>query len=186
VNSRRVEDLMVPLSEYATVSAGCSLREAVVALEKAQRKFGQAKYRHRAILILNEENRVIGKLNQLNAVRALIPVHHGNYGTDELRCFGFSNRFVRKLYQHYRQQSVQLPELCNNARAFRVEDYMCSPSEDECIDHKADLATAIHQLVQENLRSLLVTNHGEIVGILRLADLFSAIYHTVARQSDRT
>jgi CBS-domain-containing membrane protein len=176
---------MVPLSEYATVPAGCTLREAVLALEKAQEEFDHTKYRHRAILILDGKNRVIGKLNHLDALRALIPEHDGNYGTDELGRFGFSNGFIRKLHQHRLQRTAPLTELCRNAGAFKVEDYMCAPAEDECIDHKSDLTTAIHQLVQENLRSLLVTRQGEITGILRLTDLFSAVYHTMAGRSDQ-
>lgn len=179
-----VEDLMVPLSEYATVSVGCTLREAVLALEKAQEDFNHSMYKHRAILILDSKQKVIGKLNHLDALRALIPEHGGTYGTEELNRFGFSNRFIRHLYQHHRQQSIPLQELCYNAGKSKVEDYMCAPEEDECIDCKSDLTTAIHQLVQENIRSLLVTKQGEITGILRLTDLFSAVYHTMAGNPD--
>ena len=32
----RIDDLMVPLSEYATVTVGATLHEAILALEKAQ------------------------------------------------------------------------------------------------------------------------------------------------------
>lgn len=175
-----VEDLMVPLSEYATVSVGCTLRKAVQALEKAQEKFDHSMYKHRAILILNEDREVIGKLSHLDALRALIPEHNGTYGTDELNRFGFSNSFIRKLHQHHRQQAIPLKQLCSNAGESKVEDYMCAPEENECIDYQSNLTTAIHQLVQENLRSLLVTRQGKITGILRLTDLFSAVYHTMA------
>ncbi len=179
-----VEDLMVPISEYATVSAGCTLLEAVQALEKAQEEFDHSMYKHRAILILNEEQEVIGKLNHLDALRALIPEHNGTYGTDELNRFGFSNNFIRKLHQHHRQKTIPLTELCKNAGEYKVEDYMCAPKEDECISYNSDLTTAIHQLVQEDLRSLLVTKQGNITGILRLADLFSAVFHTMAKNSE--
>jgi hypothetical protein len=39
VTTYTVKDLMVPLSEYATVSEDASLYEAVVSLEKAQEEF---------------------------------------------------------------------------------------------------------------------------------------------------
>jgi CBS-domain-containing membrane protein len=172
---------MVPLSEYATVTAGCTLREAVLALEKAQKEFDHTRYRHRAILVLDGANRVMGKLSHLDALRVFIPEHDGDFGTDDLSRFGFSNQFIRKLHQQRLKQTVPLTELCKNAGAFKVEDYMCVPTEDECIDYRADLTTAIHQLVQENLRSLLVTRQGDIVGILRLTDLFSEVYHNMAQ-----
>ena len=68
-----VKELMVPLSEYATVPKGSTLFEAVLALEKAQEEFDHTKYKHRGILILNKKKRVIGKLGQLDVLRALEP-----------------------------------------------------------------------------------------------------------------
>ena len=62
-----VKDLMVPLSEYATVPEGSTLFEAVLALEKAQEEFDHTKYKHRAVLILDSENRVIGKLSHMDS-----------------------------------------------------------------------------------------------------------------------
>lgn len=40
----RVKELMVPLSEYATVPVGSTLFDAVLALEKAQEEFDRTKY----------------------------------------------------------------------------------------------------------------------------------------------
>ena len=45
-----VKDLMVPISEYATVAKGSTLFEAVLALEKAQEEYDHSKYHHRAVL----------------------------------------------------------------------------------------------------------------------------------------
>ena len=44
-----VKDLMVPISEYATVPQGSTLSEAVIALEKAQEEYNHTHYRHRAV-----------------------------------------------------------------------------------------------------------------------------------------
>ena len=68
-----VKDLMVPLSEYATVPMGLTLFEAVLALEKAQEEFDHTKYKHRAVLILDENKGVISKLNHLHALSSLEP-----------------------------------------------------------------------------------------------------------------
>ncbi len=56
-------------------------------------------------------------------------------------------------------------------------------SVDECIDYRAGLEPAIHQLTRENLRSLLVVRDGDIIGILRLSDVFAAVYHTMTESS---
>jgi CBS domain-containing protein len=56
MKSYSVKDLMVPLSEYATVSEDATLYDAVLSLEEAQEKFEDrhTRYRHRAILILDD------------------------------------------------------------------------------------------------------------------------------------
>ena len=56
-------------------------------------------------------------------------------------------------------------------------------AEDEFIDHEATLDMAIDQLVQEKLLSLIVTQDDNTIGILRLADVFDAVYHTMAECS---
>ena len=68
-----VKNLIVPLSEYAIVSEEATLYEAVLALEKAQAKFDQNRYRHRAILVYDEKKHIAGKISQLDILRALEP-----------------------------------------------------------------------------------------------------------------
>ena len=67
------KELVIPLSEYATVTVGANLYEAVWALEKAQADLDHTRYRHRAILVLDEKKNVVGKMSQLDVLRALEP-----------------------------------------------------------------------------------------------------------------
>jgi CBS domain containing-hemolysin-like protein len=60
-----------------------------------------------------------------------------------------------------------------------VEDFMQAPSEGEFIEHDAELQIAVLQLVTGHHLSLLVTKGQEIIGILRLTDVFAAIFHTM-------
>ena len=53
-----VKEFMVPLEEYATVSEDATLKEAVGALEKAQERFTETRYPHRAVLVLNKANQL--------------------------------------------------------------------------------------------------------------------------------
>ena len=59
-----VEELIVPLEEYATVGKDATLYDAVMALEKAQEKFDYDRYfyLHRAILVLDEDETVAPRL----------------------------------------------------------------------------------------------------------------------------
>jgi len=73
MKSYTVKDLMVPLSEYATVSEDATLYDAVLSLERAQENFEDkhTRYRHRAILVLDKDDQVVGKLSQLDVLRSL-------------------------------------------------------------------------------------------------------------------
>ena len=51
-------------------------------------------------------------------------------------------------------------------------------------NENATLAEAIHILVMGHHQSLLVTRGDEIVGILRLTDVFSAVFQSLATLSE--
>ena len=174
-----VKELMVPLSEYATVPEGSSLFDAVLALEKAQEEFDHTQYRHRAVLILDKNKQVVGKLGQLDVLRALEPKNEDLSDADKLSRYGFSSYFIRDLRKQRRLQASPLKDICSKAAKLRVEDFMQAPSEGEFIDHEASLEIAVLQLVMGHHLSLLVTQGKKIIGILRLTDVFAAVFHTM-------
>ncbi len=174
-----VKELMVPLSEYATVLEGSTLFDAVLALEKAQEEFDHTKYKHRGVLILDKNKRVIGKLGQLDVLRALEPKEKGPGDIDELSRFGFSSNFVHKLRKQRRLKAAPLKDLCSKASKLKVEDFMQAPSEGEFIEEEATLELAVMQLVMGRHISLLVTRDTDIIGILRMTDAFAAVFHTM-------
>ena len=174
-----VKELMVPLSEYATVPEGSTLFEAVLALEKAQEEFDHTKYKHRGVLILNKKKRVIGKLGQLDVLRALEPKEEDANEINELSQLGFSSNFVRKLRTQRRMTAAPLKDLCSQASKLKVEDFMQTPSEGEFIEQEASLEMAVMQLVTGHHISLLVTRNQKIIGILRMTDAFAAVFHTM-------
>ena len=174
-----VKEIMVPLSEYATVPKGSTLFDAVLALEKAQEEFDHTKYKHRGVLILDKKRRVIGKLGQLDVLRALEPKDVDPGAVKDISQFGFSTGFVQKLRAQWLSKAAPLKELCGKASQLKVENFMQSPSEGEFIDQDATLEMAIMQLVQGHHLSLLVTRHKEIIGILRMTDAFAAVFHTM-------
>jgi CBS-domain-containing membrane protein len=179
VSDYLVKELMVPLSEYATVLEGSTLFDAVLALEKAQEEFDHTKYKHRGVLILDKNRRVIGKLGQLDVLRALEPKEEGQGDIDELNRFGFSSNFVHKLRKQRRLKATPLKDLCSKASKLRVEDFMQTPSEGEFIEQEASLEMAVMQLVMGRHISLLVTRDSEIIGILRMTDVFAAVFHAM-------
>ncbi len=182
MESLKVKDLMVPLSEYATVSENASLHEAVLSLEKTLEEYKKAPDRHRAILVLDKKNKVIGKLSQLDVLRALEPKYDqigdakplANFG---LSRFGFSSKFLKSMMDQFKLWDEPLTVICKRAGKQNVKKFMYTPTEGEYVDENADINAAIHQLVMGHHQSLLVTRGGEkeIIGILRLTDVFRHI-----------
>ena len=179
MNDFKVRDLMVPLSEYATVLVGSTLYDAVLALEKAQEEFDHTKYRHRGVLILDENDRVVGKLSHMDALRALEPKEEKGNGFGNLDQFGFSKKFIGHLRKQERLKADPLSDLCKKTLEMKVEEFMQAPTEGETIEDDASLDIAIHQLVLGDHLSLLVTREEKIIGILRTTDVFAAVFHTM-------
>ena len=180
-----IEDLIVPLSEYATVSKGATLFEATLALEKAQADYDQTKYRHRAILVLDEKGAVVGKISQIDALKALEPRYLEMASSSRSQYYGlsagFSAPFINELKEQYSLLEGAMENICQKAGSRRVEDFMSVLSKREFIDSEATLDQAIHMLVMGNLQSLLVKKGDDVVGVLRLTDVFAAIFHEMKR-----
>ena len=179
VNSLLVKDLMVPLAEYATVKENATLYEAVLALEEAQEKFEDkhTRYRHRAILILDNDGQVVGKLSQLDVLRALEPKYQKMIQGEGLHRYGFAKEFEQSILEKFGLFANPLDDLCRKAGEKNVKEFMYTPSEGEYVAEDASLAVAIHQLVVGHHQSLIVTRDKKIVGILRLTDVFAAVFH---------
>ena len=170
---------MVPISEYATVSKGATLFEAVMALEKAQEEFTRTRYSHRAVLVLGKDNRVVGKLSQLDFLRALEMNGAPTEDRSDLRKFGFSSKAIVSHQEQQRIGTTSREEVIRSAAELKVEDCMQALSEGETIDLTTSVDTATHQLITGRHLSLLVTDGTDIVGILRLSDVFAAAFHAM-------
>ncbi|MCF8128545.1 MAG: CBS domain-containing protein [Deltaproteobacteria bacterium] len=171
-----IKDLMVPLDEYATVPDKAALYEAVLALEEAQEKFQHLPYKHRAVLVLNTKGRVVGKLSQLDIIKALEPKYGEMGDIKSLSRFGLSRKFISSIMEHNYLWDKPLTDLCQKAAGIKVKDFMVKPGEGEYVNEDASLEMACHQLVLGHHQSLLVTRGSKIVGILRLTDVFNAIF----------
>lgn len=174
-----VKDLMVPSSEYATISEEANLFEAVTALEEAQKKFDRSYYPYRAVLVFDKNRKIVGKLSMFDVIVALEP-KYGELGEiKNISHYGFSKDFIIALEEQYRLWDKPLDDVCRKAMELKVQDWMTKPSEGEYIEEDASLSQAIHQLVFGRHQSLLVTRGEEIAGILRLTDVFDGLYQNM-------
>jgi CBS domain-containing protein len=170
-----IKELMVPISEYATVDKDATLFEAVLALEKAQEKYDQTKFQHRAVLVLDKKNKVVGKLSQLNVLRALELEKKKTDKIEEISEFSFSAKYIANQLEQSRVKGTSLNEICLKPSKMKVEKFMKTPSEYQYVEEETSLEVAIYQLLTGNYLSLMVVREGNVVGVLRLTDIFLAI-----------
>jgi CBS domain-containing protein len=175
----KVKDIMVPLAEYATVSTEATLYEAVHALEEAQQRFGKERYRHRAILVFDENKQIVGKLSQLDVIRGLEAGYTKVGNLKAISHTGFSPDLIKSIMEKYNLWQSHLSDICRKASQIKVKEIMYTPTQGEYVDQEATLDGAIHQLVMGHHQSLLVTGGTAIVGVLRLTDVFMEVCEAI-------
>jgi hypothetical protein len=124
---------------------------------------------------------VVGKISQHDALKALEPQYLKMASSPSSAGFGFSVGFslpfLKTLQEQHSLLEGAMENLCQKAGKMKVEDFMSTLAEGEFIDSGASLDQAIHLLVMGHLQSLMVKKEGRVIGVLRLTDVFAAIFH---------
>jgi CBS domain-containing protein len=181
---KEVKDLMVPIEDYATVPQDATLYEAVIALEETQMRSHHHQYPHRAVLVLDEGSKVVGKLSQWDLIKALEPGYGEITDSKSLSRFGFSPNFIRSMVKSRGLWQKPLDNLAEKAARIKVRSVMYTPAEGEFVDADASLDEGIHQLIMGHHQSLLVTSGSRVVGVLRLIDVFFVICNMIKSSKD--
>ena len=164
-----VKDIMLLLDRYGVVSQDSTLLDAIMKYEEAMRKRDRSRQPFRAVLVVDNDGRIIGKLGQLSLLKALEPQHHTLSDISKLSGAGVSEQFMASIMKHYQFFQKDLPHLCSRARDIKVKDMMHPIT--ESIDENASLGEAIYKIVLWDTLSVLVTRGKQVVGLLRLDDL---------------
>jgi len=114
----------------------------------------------------------------LRALKAIETEFVGHLELDSLRAFNFSETYIGGVKAKHRLQGqVITTETLRTASQKKVEEFMQSPTPGEFIADDAGLDTAIHLLTAGAHPPLLVVREEKIVGILRISDVFAAVFH---------
>lgn len=171
---------MVSRSEYAVISEDANIYEAVLALEKAQQDYDKSPYHHRAILVEDQNKKIVGKLSQIDVLRALEPKYKElQADMPGMAKYGFTKKFLLSMLETYSLFGKPMDDICRKAGQEKVADYLHRPTEGEYIDEDDSLDKAIHLMVVGYHQSLLVTKGNEITGLLRLTDVFASVFHAM-------
>jgi CBS domain-containing protein len=188
-----VKQLMLPKNQYATVRADSTLGDAVLALRNAQhleQSLDAGRHRDRAILVVDEYNQVVGKLSMLNILRGFLPQYERAQGakasSKAAARIGSARAFLDAQEARAGLWQKPLENLAGKAARTAVRQLLRPFADGETIDEEGSLDTALQQMVTGRFQSLLVTRDGEIVGILRLTDVYEEIARLlIAGATDR-
>ena len=179
MKAKRVKELMISLSDYATVPDTENLAGAIRSLKQSNAD-KQLVYKHRAVLVYDADQHVIGKVGIREILKALEPKYRQFAGTDQagnvsLSHFGFNQEFLSSLVDKYHLWHESIDALVEKSAKTPVKDIMYTPSRGEYVNIEAPISEAVHQFIIGCHQSLLVVEKKRVVGILRLADLFDMV-----------
>lgn len=173
MSAKIVKELMVPLELYTQVPQDATLREALHVLHQVRNQTSVDRHRPRSLLVVDSYERVIGKLEYLDILRALEPKYNlmGDLGT--LSRAGVSEQVVLSLMDYMKLWEGSLDDICHRAAGLSVAELMQPLS--QSIPHDAPLIEAIHRLLLSQSMRILVTENNTVTGVLRLADVIADI-----------
>jgi CBS domain-containing protein len=180
MNSKTVKDLMMPFTEYGTISEEATLFEAALALDEAQKEHEKDPRKHQTLLILNTGEEVIGKLSQLDVLRALEPKERHLEDAKSLSRFGVSRSYIKPMFNQCAFWGKPLIDICREAGSLQVGRLVHESAQHETVDEHMSLPDAIHKMAIEHHEYLLVKKGAKIVGVLEQTDLFKEVFETLS------
>ena len=178
-----VRDLLLPLTDYVTVFADTTLKEALECLSEAQNHVSPSQHFHRAVLVMDEGGAAIGKLSHWAILRSLEPRLLRYEDEASLARAGLTDDFISSLRRSVSSLGHDLEHMCRAAGQLKAREIMVPVT--ESIEDDAPLTDAIHLMVVKRVQSVLVTCRGRVIGILRQTDVFEEVAAMIREEDDR-
>ena len=179
---KRVKELMLPLSDIAVTSIDSTVKDAMIDLEKAQSKVQPGQQPLRAVLVADKNGKIVGKIGHLAFLKTIEPTRGKVSDLDKLVRAGVADDLINSMIDHSRFWQDDFSLICHQAGIKSVVDIMVPV--DDSIDENAPITEAIHKIIEKNTLSLLVKSGKEVVGIIRISDLFTEVANHIVMGDD--
>ncbi|MCF7809924.1 CBS domain-containing protein [bacterium] len=172
---KQVKELAVSLDEYALVNENTTLVEALKKMaESSKSTLISHGHQARAVLVSNQDGEVIGVLGHMDFLRALEPKYNMLGDLEVLSRAKIDTEILDSMSELLGFWKGSLDNLCRRAAVIEVK-YLMHPIK-ESINEDAPITEAIHKMIiWQAMRILVTRNEKEVVGVLRLADLFTDV-----------
>jgi len=183
MNTKKIKEIMIPIENYASIHQDSSIYDALLAIRKSQEKLSPDMQPIRAVLIVDDNNNIVGKMGHAAFLRALEPKYDKIIDFEKLTRAGVSAEFISSMTDNLRLWQDDFVSICRQAGKIKVKNVMSPVSEG--IDENASITEAIHQIIVLKLLSLLVTSGSKIIGIVRLSDLFYEVERNIITEHQK-
>ena len=173
----RVKDLMIPIDEYTTVHKDDTLLSMITSLEKSQKNLPENRHPHRAVLVLDDDENIIGKIGHQGFLKALEPKYRYIEDLDKLAHLGVSSEYLNTMKENLSLWEDSFGDVCNKINNIKIKEVMHPVTEN--IEDTATIFEALHKFIVWQTLSMLVIRDSKIIGILRLSDLYNEIAYYI-------
>ncbi len=170
---RLVRDIMIPITDYTTITEERSVGEAV---KKLRESFSAAvctsrlmETGHRSIMVFDRQGRIKGMLSIVDLLQEIMPFYLSAPKPSMADSIQYSPMFWRGAFN----REIQL------LAKRRVGEIM-SPAP-MTINDDSNLMEAAHTMVTQKVRRMVVVREGDVAGVIREQDLFFEIERILNR-----
>lgn len=172
---------MTPLDQYAVVEESATIVEALQELERAQSLVPEGMAPHRAVLVRNSDGEITGKIGHHGFLAGLEPRYLQTDKPKTISHQGYSQEFLSSMLEQMPLWQSDFDTYARRAMTTPVSEVMHPIAEH--IDIDAPIGEVIHEIITCEAISLLVTEAGRAVGMLRVSDLFSVVAKNIKRRA---
>ena len=107
-----IKDIMIPIENYASVNQDSSLYDALIAIRKSQEKLSSDMQPIRAVLVVDDNNNIVGKMGHAAFLRALEPKYNNIIDFEKLTRAGVSAAFISSMTDNLRLWQDDFVSIC--------------------------------------------------------------------------
>jgi predicted transcriptional regulator len=169
---------MSSVDQFPRISTQANFYEAILALETAEKDFGEGKAGQCVLLVEDQNGRIVGKISPMDAIRGLEPKYDKIDSLADTIRYGVPQA-VESMKDDYRLWQEPLKDLCRKAVSLKVESLLSQPGPTESVKLTESVDSALHLFATTRHHYLFVMEEESIVGVLLLADVYKAICNIV-------
>lgn len=174
---------MIPLADIPLVRQDSTIRDAMIALKKVRDLQSEGRAPLGTVFVIDAQRQIIGKIGPFACILALGGAFEAVEASRELSRAGLSTDSIATIRDHYRFLQEALSDMCGRASSILARDAMHPIY--ESISAEASLQEAVLRMGDWHTLSIPVVQGTEVVGLLRLLDLFREVTDVIVSHPER-